>query len=158
LEVHPAEYKSSEESQAAGSERQDAVSHTITEPSSTGGIDHDSTTNTQQEQKSQSIWKQVNLKLDWAHIGSDAITPSFLQPCSREQELQEVNKKIAEIKAVARRSAPEQTAASTLWPWLVEDMTVAACMCAKSKKAAPAVNLLSSSDNTPSCCKRQKMS
>lgn len=102
-----------------------------------------------------SIWKQVNLKLDWAHIGpADLAVPSGLTSCRRE-ELAVVKKKIEEIKLVARRAvATYRNATSAGSPWLDADVTVAACLCAKSAKGNGAEN----ETEAEGCCKRQKLS
>ena len=96
--------------------------------------------------RSSSVWKQVNLKLDWAHIGPDVTTPSCVKPC-RKQELIDSNRKISEIKAIARRSSSSDAS----MPWLADDTTVAACLCAKSIKKP------SGDEIGDRCCKRQRL-
>lgn len=143
------------------------VGSTVSAPSSISSPVHSNGAKTNKEDKEegdkekkgkdgQSPWKQGHLKLDWAHVGPDAVAgAAFLaqQGSSRKQEVEDVTKKLSSIKAIARRTSRAVGGEEKEWPWLAEDVCVAACLCAQSTRVRAGRE-----EEEEGCCKRQKIS
>lgn len=93
--------------------------------------------------------RQLNVNLDWEHIGSGLSSPLHSRPIDREKELGDVRDKIRAIKARARdKTDVGQKDIPVVRPWLDDGTTSVACMCAKSGCGNDELH----------CSKRQKLS